>query len=111
MLCKLTDSSEVLSALCIAKNAWGIYVSHCAFEIAPHNELNRAIPFLSEEDVIQLWHKGYMYLFFSSKEELDNHYNQIVGDEGPTELNDYDGEARVYALTCNPDGNSMNENT
>jgi hypothetical protein len=38
-------------------------------------------------------------------------YDKTVGDDGPTELNNYGGPARVYALTCNLYGQLENENT
>ncbi len=49
-------------------------------------------------------------MIFDTAEEMDQHYNQTVGDDGPTELNKYDGPVRVYALTCGPEG-LRNENT
>ena len=49
-------------------------------------------------------------LIFDTEEEMNQFYRQTVGDDGPTELNKYDGPARVYALTCGPEG-TRNENT
>jgi len=41
---------------------------------------------------------------------LDAYY-RTVGDDGPTKLNDYNGPCRIYALTCDPFGQLLNENT
>ena len=49
-------------------------------------------------------------LIFDTAEEMDQHYDQTIGDDGPTETNKYDGPVGVYALTCGPEG-LRNENT
>jgi predicted membrane GTPase involved in stress response len=33
------------------------------------------------------------------------------GEDGPTAMNPYDGNVKIYALTCNPEGKLLNENT
>jgi hypothetical protein len=35
----------------------------------------------------------------------------VVGDDGPTKTNPYNGPVRVFACTYDPDGITMNENT
>ena len=56
---------------------------------------------------------GSGYLLFDSEKEMENIYYQTIGDDGPREqyTNKYNGPAKVYMLTCNPDGQTMNENT
>lgn len=46
-----------------------------------------------------------------SKEECEFLFTQIVGDDGPTENNQYVGPYRAYACTFGPDGQAYNENT
>jgi hypothetical protein len=46
-----------------------------------------------------------------SEEECDRLYNNIVGDDGPTKTNSYNGPYKAYALTFDPSGRAMNENT
>ena len=50
-------------------------------------------------------------LVCDSEEECDRLYYNIVGDDGPTELNPYNGPYKAYALTFDPSGQAMNENT
>ena len=54
---------------------------------------------------------GLGYLFFNTEAECCAAFEDIVGDDGPTKKNPYDGPMRVYALTCDPHGELMNENT
>lgn len=78
---------------------------------ADWDEVCLAAPYLKCEKLWQVQFAGVAYLFFDSEEELDRYYNKTVGDDGPTETNSYDGPVRVYALTCDPSGSLMNENT
>jgi len=110
MVIKLQDSSDILSDICSSKKLWGIYASHCFFE-EPHTEINKAIPFLSEKEAIDFWHKGFIYMLFDTWAEMDYYYKSIVGDDGPTETNPYNGIVKVYALSCDKCGQLMNENT
>lgn len=68
-------------------------------------------PFICHIRHAQTLVDGVAFLFFDTEEELKEYYNQVVGDDGPTEANPYDGPCRVYALTCGPDGQLLNENT
>lgn len=103
--------STLLSALCLRHKMWGMYasVSNPGLE---HEEILKAAPWASEST--SLWNltvEDGVYLIFSSEKEMRAVYEQTVGDDGPTETNPYNGPARVYALTCDPEGNNLNENT
>ena len=50
-------------------------------------------------------------LTFDTEKEMEKHYDLTVGDDGPTKYNSYDGECRVYALTCSNTGELLTENT
>ena len=102
----LVDFSTVLSALCKAKNKFGIYVSHQHGELAPE-VLVKAIPFLQGDDLVQFWHRGWGYLLFDTEDLMVSSYRQIAGDDcWTTEF-----DPRVYACTCGPDGVCLTENT
>lgn len=104
--------STLLSALCRQHQMWGMYASLCGSNETHHEEVLRAAPWASEGTA--LWNltlEGCVFLFFSTEEEMRVVYLQTVGGDGPTETNPYNGPARVYALTCDPEGNTHNENT
>lgn len=107
----LSDASTVLQELCRLRGAWGLYLSHVpSAGIGPY-ELHRAVPFLDEAEALKLWHSDRAWLFFDSEAAMTEAFGQVVGDDGPTGSNDYDGPARVYAITCAPTGDLLSENT
>lgn len=83
-------------------------------------ELQKAAPFITIStraetdgtaiDDIQAVMDGEMMVVCDSKKECEELFNQIVCD-GPTQSNPYDGPCKVYAWTCGPDGQILNENT
>ena len=109
---KFANYSDLLCALCRAHRKWGIYISFdCDQEMA---EVLKAAPYLAELDVgsrIDLFVCGFGYFLLDSEEECYKHYNQTVGDDGPTKTNSYNGPAKVYALTCSPNGILLSVNT
>ena len=107
----LSSHAAVLQELCRLRGAWGLYLSHVpSAGIGPY-ELARAVPFLDEAEASSLWHNDRAWLFFPDEAGLLDAFRQVVGDDGPTDLNDYDGPARVYALTCSPASDLLDENT
>lgn len=75
-------------------------------------ERDKALIFLDKDDknYWQIIIDGYGFSIFDNEKDMENFYNKIVGDDGPTELNPYNGPIKVYALTCGPNG-LLNENT
>lgn len=104
----IANGSQVLMTLCKAEGAWGLLLSTCS---ATPDDVKAAAPYLSDEQAGQLWHEGTAFLLFDTEAEMEAAYWQTVGDDGPTKTNPYDGPGRVYALTCRPDGQLVNENT
>lgn len=74
-------------------------------------EICKAAPYLSTVETPNIIFDGYGFLSFDSEDECNHHFDLTVGDDGPTVLNTYNGEVRVYAMTCAPNGDLMNENT
>lgn len=108
----------ILSILCRARKKWGMLADGLLTkhyqEEADLIEIRKAAPWISElpeYEIMLAICEGYVYLFFDTEEEMKNVYNRTVGDDGSTDLNHYNGPWRVYAITCDPDGNLLNENT
>lgn len=104
---EVVSKYDVLSTVCRVKRKWGLYASWCIDDL---DEVRKAAPYLSslKEFVI---YNGEVYLFFGSEAEMQDIYDQTVGEDGPTRLNGYDGPGKVFALTCGPDGELRTENT
>jgi hypothetical protein len=90
--------------ICKAKNKWGLYLNFSDYN---YEELILAIPFLNIDDYIQ----DKNIFLFDTKEECKRHFDLVVGDDGPTKTNPYNGKIRVYALTCDNFGEFVTENT
>lgn len=97
---RLLTVVQAMQELCKATKKWAVY-----FE----GKTQLAAPYLRDE--IQLLSDGVGIVLCDSEEEMRLIYNQTVGDDGPTETNPYNGPCRVYAVTCSPDGQLLNENT
>ncbi len=107
---QVLNSFDTLQVLCKSTCKWGMYIS---FFVPEHeeDEAELAAPYLNLEKHMQIIIDGNGYLLFDTKEEMEEKFWMTVGDDGPTETNKYDGGTRVYALTCGPDGQLLNENT
>lgn len=110
---KILHGTEMLQEVCRASKKWGMFVNlNCPVNIMNcWGEIEKAAPYLDASKHHQLIGDGYGYLLFDTEEEMIKTYELTVGDDGPTKSNPYDGPARVYALTCSPEGQFLNENT
>ena len=95
--------------LCKLQDKWGLYIS--GLDFGSLEEVVKAAPYLKWPQDAQVLMDGVAFIFCDTEEEMNHLYDQTVGDDGPTKFNSYNGSARVYALTCDPRGNTMNENT
>lgn len=107
---------DALALLCKTKGCYGLYLSF-GDEFNP-GELKKAVPFLDlgslEPDDIgdyQAVCDEYMFVECKSKAECYRLFNQVVGDDGPTKSNPYNGPTRVYAVTINNRGEIGGTNT
>lgn len=117
------SASDLFQHYCRLANKWGLYlrVSECPEDgYADHIRGATMLepvpaPAVGPGDAgdvfSRLLYEGAACLFFDTRAEMEAVYGRIVGDEGPTESNPYDGPCRVYALTCRNDGQLLNENT
>ena len=134
---KILDTIGVIEELCKAKKCYGIYFDFKGSEAIYYDkngpnfdgfceELRQALPFMFEkckdkgdigyavkDEFMQAYVDSEGWLIFEGPDAervMEFNYDQIVGDDGPTRLNDYDGPIHVYAITFGPDG-SLTENT
>lgn len=112
---QVLDQITTLELLCKSRSQWGVLISWHNLSKIPvehfYDELLKAAPYLNFNKHGQAIIEDQAYLLFDTEEEMMLHYNQTVGDDGPTETNSYDGPLRVYAITCDPMGQLGYENT
>ena len=83
------------------------FPNECDFD---KNGQLKPAPFINFLEHGQILMDGDAILVFDSDEEMELHYNQVVGDS-PTKMNSYNGDCRIYAVTCDAEGNLLHENT
>lgn len=112
------DQHEALGLICKGEGCWGIFLSVGWSGGEPPTDagdwldhLHRAAPVLSRPECAQVAVDGEGFLLFETETEMLAVFGSIVGDDGPTQANAYNGPCRVYALTADPDGRLRNENT
>jgi len=104
----LKDWTEVVQRVAISFNRPVLYLSFCGDHL-PY-EYKKAAPFLTDDHIYNIM-EGHMYIICKTQKEMRELYNQVVGDDGPTKANPYNGPARVYALTCSAKGVLLSNNT
>lgn len=72
--------------------------------------IKNAAPLLSNIDAINLFVDGKIFVEFDTEDEAQEFFKTVVGDDGPTKTNSYDGPVRVFAVWGGPDG-WLSENT
>lgn len=115
---KYLDNFEVLQTLCKLKKKWGMFISFSDWDtqespIIDIFEIIKAAPYLKCDEAGQIIVDKHGILLFDTQKEMDEYYYNTIGDDGPRKgyKNRYNGPARIYAITCNPKGVLMNENT
>lgn len=106
---EILSNMEIFSALCKAKKKFGIYIGPNIEQ--DWSERNKAKPYMDLSIHRQVFVDGQAFLFFDSKKEMINCWTVITNNSGPTILNRYRGKTTVYAITCSPTGELLNENT
>lgn len=115
MVVEAFSTTDLMQKYCKETRQWGIMlVHHWDWEDDTNEyitgnffeDLKLAAPDLDRHDVID----ETAFFFSPHPEDILKIYNRTVGDEGG-EDNDYKGPVRVYALTCDNEGNLRNENT
>jgi hypothetical protein len=86
-----------------------LYLSHALRQRSDERDLAKAAPLVGEDDLIELF-DNCIWLEFGTYEAAREVFDCIVGDDGPTKTNPYDGPCRVYAYLAGPEG-GITENT
>lgn len=132
---KVLDTVGVIEELCKAKSCYGIYFNFRGSEAIYYDkngpdfdgfyaEIRKAIPIMFskcdekhlKDEFTQAFVDSEGWVIFDKFPVEDQeavmkfNFDQIVGDDGPTRLNDYNGPLSVYAITFGPDG-TLDENT
>ena len=110
---KAFDQTSVLKELCKATQKWGLYINIDIPEGIDVLETLQACSFLDpdNDEHAQIIFEECGYFLFDTEKEMERHFGMCVGDDGPTELNKYDGKVSVYALTCSPVVGLLSSNT
>lgn len=122
MAARLVDIHEAFQMICKSSKKWGLMITP-NFHYNNLDEVYKAAPYMDpknfpkkfkykgEDNAPQVMGDGFGFFLFDTEIEMEYYYQSTVGDDGPMARNKYDGPARVYALTCDPTGTLMNENT
>ena len=102
---------EIFQQLCEIRQRWGLYISFDLESVDEPNDIFKAAPYLEYDKHAEILDGNRGIFLFDAEEEMEKYYNQTVGPDGPTEVNSYNGDCIVYALTCDPNGNMLSENT
>lgn len=81
------------------------------------NHVDSAVPFLAGND--KTYRESFYdfclgdpaFCVFESEQEARVAYASVVGDEGPTKTNDYNGPVSVFAALISPTEGCVTENT
>lgn len=96
---------------CKLTNKWCVYIAfEYALEETTITEIIKAAPCLSFDTDYQLLSDGEGWIVCDTEAEAFSIYNSIVGDDGPTKTNSYNGKAIVYACVYSNRG-AETENT
>ena len=99
---------QTLQELAKALNKPCMFIS--LVNIENYDEVSKAAPYLSFIDDSQLFIDEIGFIVFDTEKEMNKAFNETVGDSGPTTTNKYNGNTRVYAITCNAKGELLTEN-
>lgn len=112
---QVLSENTLFKKFCQTNKKFGVFVSMGSSPTYEETEeLKKAIKIkeiFDNKDYIQFLIDGCCYVICDTLEEADNCYQKIVGDDGPTTLNDYNGPCRVYACLIDNNGLAINENT
>ena len=110
----VNNDHDLFALACKAKNMHGLLLSFTEPDDNKHTsdtELRRAAPFLTEDQVWAMQENGTVFIFATTEKAIFKLFDQVVGDDGPTPVNDYCGSARIYAATVDSNGEWQTENT
>lgn len=75
------------------------------------DELKKAVPMITDYgDIVNLLTGDTLFFEFDYNDAAIDFFDTVIGDDGPTRLNSYNGPARVFACLSGPNG-LITENT
>jgi hypothetical protein len=104
---KIMNSFELFELYLKSAEKYGCLLSGGS-QVEP-SELQRAVPLLPYENVLDLCFRN-VFVMFDTREEAKAFFDTVVGEDGPTKTNPYNGPANVYACWGGPEG-IISENT
>jgi len=107
------NATYLFKLACETTKKWGMMLTVLIpqeFEGDIGAEVEKAT-LLSPGEATILAFEGELFLFFADEEKCRFVYEGIVGDDGPTKRNSYNGLVRVHAVTCDSEGHLRSENT
>lgn len=101
-----TKSSGKYVVMLSCSNTDDDFVNTC-----PLAQLRKAVPMITDSgDIVNLFTGGTLFFEFDYNDAATDFFDTVVGDDGPTRLNSYNGPARVFACLSGPNG-LITENT
>ena len=118
-LLEVNKSKEIkelnpLSTLCKVTGKYGMYISlHTKWGEtgATIDDFIQAAPYLKDPSNQHVLINGFGYFLSDYLDDLEYAFDITIGDSGPNLWNSYTGPATIYALTCDPNGVELDENT
>lgn len=104
----VADWAKVIEDLAAARKCWVLHLRDCSPAEVTCAELTKACPILA--GALYCLAEGTCAVYFDDEPSALAAFGQIVGDDGPTKTNSYNGPARVYAYLAGPNG-GITENT
>ena len=116
------SSDEVMQSLCKSTGKFGLMLAFASSDLIGNvadkkwgrDQISKAtngrLSFDTNMDT-DILIEGRAFFLFDTESECYEAFDDIVGDDGPTKRNSYDGEFRVYALVFSNEGEIWSENT
>lgn len=104
----LSTGTAVAERIARAEGVWTLHLS--TSDDIDLGAPNSPVPFLRSDERLQLRLDGWLLLILATEESARCLFDQVVGDDGPSQANSYDGSHRVYAYLAGPNG-GITENT
>jgi len=104
----LSSRTVVAERIARAERVWALHLS--TSDNLDLNAPQSPVPFLRSDERLQLQLNGWLLLLLPTEESAKRLFDQVVGDDGPSQANSYEGPHRVYAYLAGPNG-GITENT
>jgi hypothetical protein len=104
----LSTRTAIAERIARAEKVWTLHLS--TGDDLDLSGLNSPVPFLHSDERLQLRLDGWLLLLLDTEDAARLLFDQVVGDDGPTQTNSYTGPHRVYAYLAGPNG-GITENT